>query len=292
MKLKNKTLLSLTTLVLGASLMINTVNTSAQTDDLGGSPESEQSVRNINDIVNSGQSDSGNAVDSFRDSLPEKRDVDILNDVQNILDSGKDKGRVDAFNILNNSGILSFLNTLTWLFALLAGLALVYQSSLDILYLVFPTMHMFIGADSVSQRTAQMANAQNGGSGQQQSPRGILGWVRSFFRVSDDVIQAMAEGGVGYSTAQSGGSVQPVSNYGGRFSHQQIQQVNQPQQIQPQRAPKHVIVSWFNKRMLTFIFTALALTVFLNGGALTLATRIAEFVQRLIDLVANMIAGI
>lgn len=234
-------------------------------------------------------------IDSVRKALPKARQNDVLNQVQSALN----KGKADAGNTARwiskpiNKWIMVIISVIL---DIIGGLFLL-STIISLLYAVAPPLRFLFDDDDVAQRNLQMARANQGVSDPGAKPQGAWEIVKSFFKVDDDMIQAMIEGNL-MQGANSNAGMAMAGGYGGYGGQGAAfgggfggQQPRQALQSAP-RAGKHVLATYMKKRFVTLIFLVLFMTVFFSSLAFDYAGNIVEFIVRVFDLIMNGIKSI
>lgn len=235
-------------------------------------------------------------IDSVRKALPKARQNDVLNQVQSALN----KGKADAGNTARwiskpiNKWIMVIISVIL---DIIGGLFLL-STIISLLYAVAPPLRFLFDDDDVAQRNLQMARANQGMSDPGAKPQGAWEIIKSFFKVDDDMIQAMIEGNLMQGANNNAGMVM-AGGYGGGYGGQGAafgggfggQQPRQALQSAP-RAGKHVLATYMKKRFVTLIFLVLFMTVFFSSLAFDYAGNIVEFIVRVFDLIMNGIKSI
>lgn len=228
-------------------------------------------------------SEIGDTVDSIRKELPKGRENQVLGQVQSALN----KGKADAGNTARwiTKPIAKWLMVIVSVIVDLLGIMFTLSTAISLFYAIAPPFRFLFDDDDVAQRNLQMTQANQGIQGTGTQPVGVFGFIRSFFKVDDDMIQSMIEADLMQGAnqgSQGGGYGMQGMAYGGAYGGMPQQNPRQALHSAP-RAGKHVLTTYMKKRALTLILLVLFITIFFSSLAFDYAGNIVEFLLRFVD---------
>lgn len=241
---------------------------------------------------NEGDDSSGidDTIDTIRKELPKARNNEVLGQVQSTIN----KGRIDAGNTARwiTKPIAKWVMVIVSTIVNLLGVMFLLSTAISLLYAIAPPLRFMFDDDDVAQRNLQMTQASQGVQGSGTAPTGVFSFIRSLFKVDDDMIQAMIEGNLmqgasgggqagGYNNPMGGAAFGGGYNMGGQAPRQVLHSAP--------RANKHVLSTYMRKRALTVFFLVLFITIFFSSLVFDYAGNVVEFVVRLLDLLMNQL---
>ena len=246
---------------------------------------------------NEGDDSSGieDTIDTIRKELPKARNNEVLGQVQSTIN----KGRIDAGNTARwiTKPIAKWVMVIVSTIVNLLGVMFLLSTAISLLYAIAPSLRFMFDDDDVAQRNLQMTQASQGVQGTGTAPTGVFSFIRSLFKVDDDMIQAMIEGNLmqGASGGGQAGYNNPMGGaafgggYGNMGGYNMGGQAPRQALHSAPRANKHVLSTYMRKRALTLFFLVLFITIFFSSLIFDYAGNVVEFVVRLLDLLMNQI---
>lgn len=163
--------------------------------------------------------------------------------------------------------IVDFLGNLVGFGMALIMIWVVVQTVIDLLYWAIPTIRPLLEP----QQSGALQGGMNGMGGAQQQRSKIR------ITVSDDMTQSLG-GGV-----QQGGMMQPQGQYGGGGLGGGLG-VGYNTGGQQQQEPKHVLTTYFKKRVLSLIILGVCAAVLLSSLLIDTGINVGAFIVKLINI--------
>lgn len=256
----------------------------ANTDSLGGVPESSAAISDTVESANTiSREQANNLIQNVRDAIPEPTKDRALEKINQAVNTGRESSFDMAMEALATVGYgLMFMMNVLWG---LATLGFFFQTSVDVLCLVWSGPREFF-----------MSRSQN----QEQQGFSIKGLIASFFTLSYDARQVIESAGLSTGSQQGGMNNRPMGGMspngmamGGmnRPMGMGMGGMNQGQANRPMISTGNLLSRYVSLHMKTLVALGVAFVIFGTSFATQFQGQAVSLIMALIQGLWNMIFG-